>query len=109
MTTRVPTLISPMVAGFLSLRYFVLFSNITTTDLPSLSLIVTVSLPTVVTVPIKCVALPWASKRPADNKKVNAQTRNLLSMGCLLLLSVLCDFPKLSQQIQPRRPDNYTI
>jgi len=44
---------SSMVAGFLLLRYFVVFSNITTTALPSLSWMVTVSLPTAVTMPMR--------------------------------------------------------
>src|SRR5262245_27416873 len=89
MTTRMPTFISPAAAGFLSLKYLVVFANMTTTDFPSLSLIVTVSLPTAVTVPIKCVALPCDINRAAGSRRLSVQSIDFLNIFVLLVFVIM--------------------
>src|SRR5262245_26234581 len=76
-----------MVAAFLSFRNFVFFSSMTTTVLPVLSLIVTVSLPTAVTVPSN--GSPWAASNRVNNRIIKVQEASLLNMDTPLFGAVI--------------------
>src|SRR5262249_24625297 len=83
-TTRAPTFRSAFFAALSFTRYFVVFSNMITTGLLFLSVIVKVSAVTAVTVPM--IGSPWAYSSPTNKTTASKQRTNRFNIDVFSFL-----------------------